>query len=174
MVDFARFVHSKILCTWCAAYQDQMAWIYTPFEHYAFLRDSLNMLHQAGQLSLELRNELTLAAWASFQFACQRAELSEICYQYRYLYDLMDGETKVGEVDTESRFKLYGPAPCSGLISPRYQHEGEWELRGYVEYVATVFGVVRGLEVELADGRRLHMRRATPAHLITRWADRRQ
>ncbi len=169
MPDYTRLRHSRLLTTWCAAFTDDNAWMYRTYEHYALLRDKANQLHAAGCISMDLRNELILDAFRHFQASCNRNTLAHFSYQYGHLYDILDGDVKVGSISCTRHFTLYGPPERGGCIGPRYKQDGEWELHGYVDYVGTVFAIVRGMEVELPDGKILCMQLAKPTHPTESW-----
>ncbi|WCD79178.1 hypothetical protein [Pseudomonas sp. TUM22785] len=172
MPDYARIRHSRHLTNWCSAFADDNAWMYRTYEHYGLLRDKANQLHLAGSISMELRNELILDAFRAFQASCNRNTLARSSYQYGHLYDIFEGDVKAGRISCTSHFTLYGPPERGGCINPRYQHDGEWELHGYFDCVSTVFAIVRGMEVELPDGKILRMQLAKPTHSTESWVEK--
>jgi hypothetical protein len=149
-MDLSDLYHKRpSLDSWLAAWHDGHAWRGLADEHYAYLRDRANELLQLGEITLETRNRIALAAFNSYlAYVRLNAEATER-YAWHYTYQVFEGDQLVATVGPEGH--LYSrDRTLLGCISADPLHG--LQLTRSVDYVTQVIGTVDGLLITRSDG----------------------
>lgn len=147
---------------WTAAYQDRRAWMYTLDSHYAFLRDTANLLYAAGLVCIESRNTMVMDSFKQFMHYAKYNELARTSFQHHYHYQVWESGKQVAELVDTGHVRQLGSGELLGAITAARPPEKGFLITRYVEYREVLVGRVRGMCIERVDQSSWHLRAAKP------------
>lgn len=157
----SQYPHPRIT-NWTAAYQDRWAWMYSLDRHYAYLRDTANLLYAAGLICIDSRNKMVLDAFKQFMSHSEYNDLAEISYQHHYHYEVWEDGKQVAELVSTGHVQQLGTRVLLGAITRARPPEEGFQITRYVDFQEVLVGRVREMSVEREGFPAWQLRRADP------------
>nr|WP_288454553.1 hypothetical protein [uncultured Pseudomonas sp.] len=157
----SQYPHQRIT-NWTAAYQDRWAWMYSLDRHYAYLRDTANLLHATGLICIESRNKMVLDAFKQFMSHSEYNDLAEISYQHHYHYEVWEDGKHVAELVSTGHVRQLGTSVLLGAITLARPPDEGFIITRRVDYQEELVGRVRGMIVEREKAPNWHLIAARP------------
>ncbi|XXF10215.1 hypothetical protein J3Q00_07650 [Pseudomonas sp. D2-3] len=157
----SQYPHPR-LTLWTAAYQDRWAWMYALEKHYAYLRDTANLLYEAGLVCVESRNKMVMDAFNQFMSTSKLNELAEASFQHHYHYEIWEDGEQVAELVCTGHVRELGTGALLGAITRATPPQEGFLITRYVDFQQVLVGRICGMVVNRSGQPDWHLRAAKP------------